>query len=198
MRSFNCLCDRQSGAGLSVVPPGFALAPQLLLPASAGPAVAGNVGATGCHGPSFPVQKPRLSEGCVLRATARSCAIVCTTDRPCLSDRSSHRLRCWGRPGQRLLIRLAIQTSDDTALRTVRQFAADGTADAAIRNLTSMIGRGVRDRIMARSSWIWICTGLLMCCPIGRVKAWHPGYSSTPESPPSRVTGAGYMPKAPV
>ena len=32
-----------------------------------------------------------------------------------------------GRPGQRLLIRLGVETSDDTVLRRVRQSAAEGT-----------------------------------------------------------------------
>src|ERR687890_498154 len=40
-----------------------------------------------------------------------------------------------GRPGQRLLIRLAIQTSDDTVLRRVRHSSADSDAGATICNL---------------------------------------------------------------
>jgi transposase len=39
-----------------------------------------------------------------------------------------------GRPGQRLLIRLAVETSDDTVLRRVRQSPADGNNGAAIRH----------------------------------------------------------------
>ncbi len=40
-----------------------------------------------------------------------------------------------GRPGQRLLLRLAVETSDDTVLRRVRQSPTDGNDGATIRHL---------------------------------------------------------------
>src|SRR3954447_6823514 len=54
------------------------------------------------------------------------------------TDRASEIVRligyvAGGRPGQRRLIRLAVETSDDTVLRRVRQSSADGNDGATIR-----------------------------------------------------------------
>jgi transposase len=56
------------------------------------------------------------------------------------TDRASEILRligyvAGGRPGQRLLIRLAVETSDDTVLRRVRQVPTDRDNESTIRHL---------------------------------------------------------------
>lgn len=62
-----------------------------------------------------------------------------------------------GLPGERLLVRLGIVTSDDTVLRRVRQHAAWEPLARPVRNLGWMIGLGAKVKIMAPSWSIWTC-----------------------------------------
>ena len=60
-----------------------------------------------------------------------------------------------GRPGERLIKRIGMPTSDDTILRCLKRRVKARRAEEALGSWASMIGPGARAPLMGPSSWTW-------------------------------------------